>query len=116
MIRQTFDCGISEEDLRQLDDERGFRLCFRDRFKHAIKIFARVDRFPREIDYQKDPGWEAVWETFDVRDRLVHPKAGQELEIEEVELNKARAAFEWAHKIMAERVAHAAKAIDEMQR
>src|SRR6266487_355977 len=113
-IKRTFDCSISEKDLRNLADDGGSRKGFKERFKDFTRIFAQVFCFAGEINYRDDRGWEAVWKTFELRDRLVHPKCGEELEIKEVELNKARAALEWAHRIMAERVAHAAKAIDEM--
>src|ERR1700720_2864227 len=44
-VQRTFGCTISDENLRLLDDEKGSRLSFKERFKRVIQIFDQVYRF-----------------------------------------------------------------------
>src|SRR4030095_13063227 len=66
-IERTFDCSISEKELRELADERRSPKGFKERFKDFIRIFAQVFRFTGEVNYKEDRGWEAVWKTFEFR-------------------------------------------------
>lgn len=64
----------------------------------SVKIIFRayeclVDK--RLIDFAKDPGWQSFSDLKKLRNRLIHPKTKEDLEITDIEIENAREAEIW---------------------
>jgi hypothetical protein len=65
--------------------------------KFAFPIFARVFGETLEFDppLSEDSGWHSLCKAKKVRDRLMHPKSVEQLEVNDSELNDVKDAAEW---------------------
>ena len=70
----------------------------RTNLKFIAKSCSKAFSIPYELD-TTGPGWAALDQTFEVRNRLVHPKAFQEMFITDEELKRGWIAQEWFQKL-----------------
>lgn len=98
---------ISDGELSLLHDElpsvRGsgevdtttIFLDFRRNVKFALRSAARIFDARLELDFASDPGWMALTEAADIRNRLVHPKPGESMSVTDVEIDRIRKGYSW---------------------
>lgn len=69
-------------------------LPFSDNIKFAFNVFAKVHGFHCVAQFG-DSGWQAMLEAVSVRDRLMHPKSSQDLEVTARDIGRVQQAAHW---------------------
>jgi hypothetical protein len=72
----------------------GKHLTTKRAIKFALRMVGRGADSPPEVAYGVG-GWDALVKSLGVRDRLMHPKVAQDLEVTDRELEQVRAARTW---------------------
>jgi hypothetical protein len=67
---------------------------FRDNFKRTFKLFAKVHHASCSTDFGQ-AGFEALCETFELRNRVTHPKSFTTFCVSDKETNRAGVAIDW---------------------
>lgn len=65
--------------------------------RFAFRIFAKAHNIPFALD-AGSRGWQAITETNKVRDRLMHPRDPNKLNVDNDEIKTAAEAFNWFHE------------------
>ena len=72
-------------------------LPFRDNLKETFKFFAKVHGAVCGTDFQQD-GFSALCETYELRNRLVHPKSFMTFCVSDTEKSRAGEAIKWLYE------------------
>lgn len=90
---------IAEEEEYQLDDAgnvvtRPARLRFLSNIRFAFKVFAKVSDADFNLDV-RGVGWQSLQRALKIRDRLMHPKKIEDLNVSDDEVREALQAWIW---------------------
>lgn len=80
------DAGLPKFKTEDIPLTKSVKIIFR-----AYECF--VDK--ELIDFAKDPGWQSFTDLKKLRNRLIHPKTKEDLEITDIEIENARKAETW---------------------
>ena len=83
-------------ETMQTSGKRPKFLAFRDNLKETFKCFAKTHNTTCTADFQQD-GFAALCETYELRNRLVHPKSFMTFYVSDAEKNRAGEALKWLH-------------------
>ena len=70
-----------------LDFKRNFKFAF----KSAVKIFDA----PISLDFSNDPGWSSLNKAIEIRNRLMHPKPSESMNVSDQDIDFVRKAYCW---------------------
>lgn len=69
---------------------------FTDNFKDTFRLFAKVHKTTCATDFGQQ-GFEDLCKTYDLRNRVMHPKTSAAFSIQDAETKRAGAALSWLH-------------------
>ncbi len=81
-------------ETMQASGKRPKFLPFRDNLKETFKFFSKVHKTPCGTDFKQD-GFVALCETYELRNRLVHPKSAMTFYVSDKEKSRAGEAIMW---------------------
>jgi hypothetical protein len=87
---------LTEKAVKSTSGKKQKYLTFRDNLKETFKFFAKVHKATCPTDFQQD-GFAALCETYELRNRLVHPKSFMTFCVSDKEKARAGEAIKWLH-------------------
>jgi hypothetical protein len=101
---------LTETKFDEQGSSRKRFLCFRDNVKFVFKAFAKIHGFACAADFNCK-GWSALLDAAEIRDRLMHPKSSQDLNVSDEDMAKIREAADWYFPTRDQLVAQATREI-----
>jgi len=100
-----FGVNLSEGDLKVVNERRTYRengvtktkpafLPFRDNIKETFKVFAKAHSVQTAIKCDA-PGFSDLCDTFELRNKLMHPKGVFDLEVSDKAIDAADRGLKW---------------------
>jgi hypothetical protein len=74
-------------------------LPFVDNLKHTVNLYAKYSNATSTVSFSDD-GFDALRETFAVRDRITHPKTHENMSISTDEARRSGDAIQWVHDLI----------------
>lgn len=98
---EFFDVTLSEFEVEVTTEikkasngkTRPFFLPIRDNLKETLKLFTKIHGV--QFNIQFDQGYESFCKTFDIRNRLMHPRKHHDLEIKDADYEACKTGWNW---------------------
>jgi len=86
-------------------------LPFRENLKETFKLFSKAHHTTCGTDFQQD-GFAALCETYELRNRLVHPKSAMTFYVSDTEKSRAGEAIKWLNTEIQELLGSCSRSIE----
>jgi hypothetical protein len=85
---------LTVKNSGEVDSSTSF-VDFKKSVKFTFKMASRVFATPLALDFSGDPGWHSLTQAGDIRNRLVHPKPGESMNVTDGEIDNVRNGYCW---------------------